>query len=307
MLSLVIPAFNEGQTIDAFYTEVCAVAPKIDAELELCFVDDGSTDATLSKIRALADKDERVHYVALSRNFGKEAALLAGLDFCHGDYVAVMDADLQDPPSLLPQMFERVTDADDPCDCVATRRATRKGEAKLRSALSILFYKIINRFSDTQIMEGARDYRMMTRQMVDAVIADREYNRFSKGIFEWVGFKTEWLSYDNVVRDAGESKWSLWQLFKYALDAVLAYTVAPLYTVSAMGMLLCAVAFVALVVIVVRALVFGDPVSGWPSTMSVMVFLGGFIILALGIIGLYVSKLYLETKRRQIYIVREQR
>lgn len=307
LLSLVVPCYNEEETIDIFYAEVLKYAPDIDAELEFCFVDDGSTDRTLDVLRTLADKDQRVHYVSFSRNFGKEAALLAGLEMATGDFVVTMDVDLQDPPALLPEMWGYLTTGDEPYDCVATRRTSRAGEPVLRSFFARRFYKLINRIGDTEILDGARDYRMMSRAVVDAIIGDREYNRFSKGIFSWVGFRTKWIAYENVERSAGKTSWSFWQLFKYAMEGILAYSTAPLYFSSAIGIFICFLALIALIVIVVRAILFGDPVSGWPSMMSVMTFLGGIILFCLGIIGLYLSKIYLETKKRQIYIVRERR
>lgn len=307
LLSLVVPCYNEEETIDIFFSKVLEYAPRIDAELEFCFVDDGSEDRTLEVLRALADKDPRVHYLSFSRNFGKEAALLAGLEMSRGDFIVTMDVDLQDPPSLLPEMWGYLTTGDEPYDCVATRRTSRAGEPALRSFFARRFYKLINRISDTEILDGARDYRMMSRAVVDAIINDREYNRFSKGIFSWVGFRTKWISYENVERSAGKTSWSFWQLFKYAMEGILAYSTAPLYFSSAIGIVICFLALIALIVIVVRAILFGDPVSGWPSMMSVMTFLGGIILFCLGIIGLYLSKIYLETKKRQIYIVRERR
>lgn len=307
LLSLVVPCYNEEETIDIFFSKVLEYAPRIDAELEFCFVDDGSEDRTLEVLRALADKDPRVHYLSFSRNFGKEAALLAGLEMSRGDFIVTMDVDLQDPPSLLPEMWGYLTTGDEPYDCVATRRTSRAGEPALRSFFARRFYKLINRISDTEILDGARDYRMMSRAVVDAIINDREYNRFSKGIFSWVGFRTKWISYENVERSAGKTSWSFWQLFKYAMEGILAYSTAPLYFSSAIGIVICFLALIALIVIVVRAILFGDPVNGWPSMMSVMTFLGGIILFCLGIIGLYLSKIYLETKKRQIYIVRERR
>ena len=307
LLSLVVPCYNEEETIDIFFSKVLEYAPRIDAELEFCFVDDGSEDRTLEVLRALADKDPRVHYLSFSRNFGKEAALLAGLEMSRGDFIVTMDVDLQDPPSLLPEMWGYLTTGDEPYDCVATRRTSRAGEPALRSFFARRFYKLINRISDTESLDGARDYRMMSRAVVDAIINDREYNRFSKGIFSWVGFRTKWISYENVERSAGKTSWSFWQLFKYAMEGILAYSTAPLYFSSAIGIVICFLALIALIVIVVRAILFGDPVNGWPSMMSVMTFLGGIILFCLGIIGLYLSKIYLETKKRQIYIVRERR
>lgn len=307
LLSLVVPCYNEEETIGIFYDAILSIESEIDANLEFCFVDDGSDDSTRDVLCALSERDSRVHFISFSRNFGKEAALLAGLEMSKGDFVVTMDVDLQDPPSLLPEMWRCVTDNDDPCDCVATRRVTRKGEPVVRSFFARCFYRFINKISDTEIMDGARDYRLMSRVVVNAVIEDREYNRFSKGIFSWVGFKTKWISFENVERSAGTTSWSFWGLFKYAVEGILAYSTIPLYISSAMGIVICLLAVFALIVIVVRALAFGDPVSGWPSLISVMMFLGGIILFCLGIVGLYISKIYLETKKRQIYIVKEQR
>lgn len=304
-LSIVVPCFNEEATIPIFYRTVENIRKQIHADVEYCFVDDGSKDKTLTILRDLSKKSESVHYISFSRNFGKEAALYAGLKMAKGDYVVTMDVDLQDPPALLPKMWNILHESD--YDCVATRRVTRKGEPPIRSFFARLFYKIINELSDTEIVDGARDYRMMTRQMVNAVIQDSEYNRFSKGIFSWVGFHTKWLAYENVERSAGETKWSFWKLFKYSIEGILAYTTIPLYLSSVMGILMCGVSFIALVFIFIRALLYGDSVAGWPSLVCIITLLGGLILLALGIMGLYIAKIYLETKKRQIFIVREER
>lgn len=304
-ISLVVPCYNEEATIQIFYNEVLKYENQIDAELEFCFVDDGSKDRTLMILRDLANKDPRVHYVSFSRNFGKESGLYAGLELTTGNYVATMDVDLQDPPYLLPEMYHIVKTED--YDCVATKRSTRKGEPPVRSWFARRFYHLINRISDTEIVDGARDYRFMSRKMVDAIIADGEYNRFSKGIFSWVGFKTKWLAYENIERSAGETKWSFWKLFKYAIEGILAYTTVPLYLSSILGVIIFFLSIIGIIVIIVKKLAFGDPVQGWASLVCVMLFLGGAILLALGIIGLYVSKIYLETKKRQIYIVKEKK
>lgn len=307
LLSIVVPCFNEEATIPIFFKTVERIREQIQADIEYCFVDDGSKDGTLAILRALRRKSDVVHYISFSRNFGKEAALYAGLQMAKGDYIVTMDVDLQDPPSLLPEMWEILHNPDADYDCVATRRTTRKGEPRIRSFFARLFYKIINDLSDTEIVDGARDYRMMTRQMVDAVIQDSEYNRFSKGIFSWVGFQTKWLAYENVERSAGETKWSFWKLFKYSIEGILAYTTIPLYLSSIMGILMCGLSFIALIFIFIRALLFGNPVAGWPSLVCIITLLGGLILLALGIMGLYVAKIYLETKKRQIFIIREER
>lgn len=257
LLSIVVPCFNEEATIPIFFKTVERIRGQIQADIEYCFVDDGSKDGTLAILRALRQKSDVVHYISFSRNFGKEAALYAGLQMAKGDYIVTMDVDLQDPPSLLPEMWEILHNPDADYDCVATRRTTRKGEPRIRSFFARLFYKIINDLSDTEIVDGARDYRMMTRQMVDAVIQDSEYNRFSKGIFSWVGFQTKWLAFENVERSAGETKWSFWKLFKYSIEGILAYTTIPLYLSSIMGILMCGLSFIALIFIFIRALLFG--------------------------------------------------
>ena len=305
LISLVVPCFNEEDTIFIFYNEVLKVAPQIDADVEFRFVDDGSTDGTLRVLRELSKKDGRVHYVSFSRNFGKESALLAGLESAEGDYVATMDVDLQDPPELLPEMWRGIRDPEAGLDCVATKRKDRKGEPPIRSFFANLFYRLINRISETKIENGARDYRLMSRRFVDAVISDGEYNRFSKGIFSWVGFNVKWLSYDNVERSGGRTKWSFWKLFKYSLEGFLGFSQVPLYLSSVMGLSSCVVALAALIFIVTRAAIFGDRARGWPSMTCIMIFIGGLIMLNLGIIGLYISKIYLETKNRPHYIIRE--
>ena len=307
LLSLVVPCFNEEEALPIFYKTMLGIQEDIKADLEFVFIDDGSTDKTLSLLRDLSSKDARVHYVSFSRNFGKEAGLLAGLEKATGDYVATMDVDLQDPPALLPKMLDILTDDSNEYDCVATRRETRKNEPVIRSFFARRFYQIINYISETEIKDGARDYRMMSRVMVNAIINDREYNRFSKGIFSWVGFNTYWISYDNIERSAGSTKWSFWKLFKYSIEGILAYSNVPLYISAIAGVVMSFVGFIFLILIVLRALIWGDPVAGWPSLASITIFIGGILLLSLGIIGMYVSKMYLETKHRQIYIVREQR
>ena len=277
LISVIVPCWNEEETIPIYYEHMCPVMDAIDADCELIFVDDGSQDATLSE--KLSEKDARCQYLSFSRNFGKEAAIYAGLCKAKGDYVVVMDVDLQDPPELLPKMYEMVKSGI--CDSVATRRSDRTGEPVIRSFLSENFYKFINKISKTQLVYGARDYRIMCRKMVDAVLQMSEYNRFSKGIFSWVGFKTEWLEYENVERSAGETKWSLRQLFKYSLEGILM-----------------------ILFLVIRTLIWGDPVAGWPSMVCVILFMGGIQLLCMGIMGEYLSKTYLESKHRPIYIIR---
>lgn len=303
MISVIIPCFNEQESIPYFYDEITKVSNQMNEyDFEYIFVDDGSKDKTIDKLIELSQKDSRVKYISFSRNFGKESAIFAGLENSKGDYVVIMDADLQDPPALLPEMMNLIKN--EGYDSVATRRVSRKGEPLIRSFFARMFYKIINRISDTEIVDGARDFRLMTRQMVDAILDMKEYNRFSKGIFGWVGFNTKWLEYENVERVAGETKWSFWKLFKYSLEAITAFSILPLQIASVLGVLLSIIAFIMVVFIVIRALIFGDPVSGWPSLMSVIVMIGGIQLLTIGILGNYLAKTYLETKKRPIYIVK---
>ena len=303
-ISIVVPCYNEEASLPLFYREITRVAAEMDyADFEFVFIDDGSEDNTLPTLRRLAAADRRVRFVSFSRNFGKEAGMLAGLEAATGDYVALMDADLQDPPALLPELYKAVTE--EGYDCAATRRTTREGEPPIRSFCARMFYKIINKISDADIVDGARDYRLMRRSMVDAILSLREYNRFSKGIFGWVGFKTKWVPYVNVERVAGETKWSFWKLFRYSLEGIVAFSTVPLALASVLGVLMCLAAFVFVVVVLVKTLAFGDPVGGWPSMMCVILFLGGVQLLCIGILGQYLSKTYLETKRRPVYLVRE--
>ena len=304
LISIIVPCYNEQEALHYFYKEITKVSDQMrDFDFEYLFIDDGSKDDTLTIIKQLADQDDRVKYVSFSRNFGKEAGIFAGLEHAKGDYVAMMDADLQDPPSLLPQMVQIVQQ--EGYDSVATRRVDRKGEPPIRSFFARLFYKIINRISDADIVDGARDYRLMNRKMVNAILDMREYNRFSKGIFGWIGFRTKWLAYENVERVAGETKWSFWKLFKYSLEGITAFSVAPLQIASIFGLLFSFVAFVMVMVVFVKTLVFGDPVSGWPSLACIVMMIGGIQLLCIGILGNYLSKAYLETKKRPIYIERE--
>ena len=302
-ISLVVPCFNEQEVIQIFYAEIQRVKKDFEKiDFEVIFVNDGSCDKTLELIRDLSKNDD-VRYISFSRNFGKEAAMYAGLEVSTGDYVAIMDADLQDPPVLLKEMYEILESGE--YDSVATRRVTRKGEPVIRSFFARLYYKIINKISKTEIVDGARDFRLMTRQMVNAVLEVKEYNRFSKGIFSWVGFRTKWLEYENVERAAGETKWSFWKLFLYSLDSIVAFSTVPLSIASVMGILFCFVAFLMIIFVIVRTLIYGDPTSGWPSMVCIMFFIGGVQLLCIGIIGQYLSKAYLEIKRRPIYIVAE--
>ena len=303
-LSIVVPCYNEEAALPLFYQEVCRVAGEMaPVEFEFLFVDDGSRDGTLPLLRQLAARDARVRFLSFSRNFGKEAGMLAGLQHAKGDFVALMDADLQDPPALLPELYRAVTE--EGYDCAATCRTTRQGEPPIRSFFAKLFYKIINRISDADIVDGARDYRRMRRSVVDAILSLGEYNRFSKGIFGWVGFRTKWVPYENVERAAGETKWSFWKLLLYSLEGIVAFSTAPLAIASVLGALLCFGSAVAIVVVVCKTLLFGDPVGGWPSMMCVLLFFSGVQLFCTGILGQYLAKTYLETKRRPVYLVRE--
>lgn len=302
--SVVVPCYNEEETIPIFYKEIQKYIVNIpQLEFEFIFVDDGSKDASLQEMKALAAKDKRVKYISFSRNFGKEAGLFAGLEATTGDYIVTMDVDLQDSPYLLEKMYQAV--AEEGYDCAATRRTNRKGEARIRSWFAKKFYQIINKISNADIVDGARDYRFMTRQMVDSILSMREYNRFTKGIFGWIGFKTKWIPFENVERSAGTTKWSFWKLTLYALEGIIAFSTTPLWISSLLGIFCCFVSLLALAFIIIRALMYGDPVAGWPSMISVIIFIGGLQLFCMGILGMYVSKLYLEAKRRPIYITRE--
>ena len=303
-VTLIVPCYNEEEALPIFYDAVCEVASGMaDYEWTLLFVNDGSKDGTLAVMRELASRDPRVQYLSFSRNFGKEAAMYAGFCNAKGDYVAVMDADMQDPPSLLPRMLE-ILEAGE-YDSVATRRITREGEPPIRSFFARMFYRIINRISDADVVDGARDFRLMRREMVEAIVAMCEYNRFSKGIFGWIGFKTYWLPYKNVERVAGETKWSFWRLFKYSLDGIVNFSQAPLSIASIFGLFLTFFAFFMVVFVFVRRLIFGDPVAGWASTVCIILFIGGVQLLCMGIMGQYLAKTYLEVKKRPHYIIAE--
>ena len=302
-ISLVVPCYNEEAVIELFYKEICKIKKDFkETEFEIIFVNDGSSDKTLELMRGLASNKD-VRYISFSRNFGKEAAMYAGLEATSGDYVAIMDADLQDPPALLHEMYEILESGE--YDSVATRRVSRKGEPVIRSFFARLYYKLINKISKTEIVDGARDYRLMTRQMVNSVLSLKEYNRFSKGIFSWVGFRTKWLEYENIERAAGETKWSFFKLFLYSLESIVAFSTVPLSIASVMGILFCFVAFIMIIFIIVKTLIFGDPTGGWPSMVCIMLFIGGIQLLCIGINGQYLSKTYLEVKHRPIYIVQE--
>ena len=302
-LSIVVPCYNEEDALPLFYEEATEALEGMGCTYELLLVDDGSKDGTLEAMRGLAAADPHVCYVSFSRNFGKEAALYAGLENARGDYVATMDADLQDPPSLLPEMLKILQTGG--YDCVATRRENRVGEPPVRSWFSRLFYKIMNRISDIEFVDGARDFRMMKREMVDAIVSMREANRFSKGIYSWVGFKTYWISYENVERAAGKTKWSFWKLFRYAVEGIVDFSQVPLDIASWGGLLITAVAFVMVIFVIVRKLIFDDPVQGWASTICVIMFIGGVATFCIGMLGQYVSRIYTETKQRPHYIVAE--
>ena len=308
LLTVVVPCYNEEEAIPFFYEEMLKTIEVFNkdfpsVEFEMLFIDDGSKDKTLKVLREYNEKDKRVRYVSFSRNFGKEAGIYAGLDNAKGDYVVIMDADLQDPPSLLPEMFKAVTE--EGFDSAATRRVTRKGEPVIRSFFARMFYKLMARISKTEIVDGARDYRIMTRQMVDAILSMGEYNRFTKGIYGWVGFETKWFEYENVERVAGETKWSFWKLFMYSIEGVIGSSTAPLVISSFFGILCMLLAFVMIVFIIIRKLIYGDPTSGWPSLVCIIMLIGGMQLSCIGIVGEYLAKTYLETKHRPIYIAKE--
>lgn len=307
-LSIIVPCYNEEEVLPLFYAEITRVMDEMKrtyAELtfELLFIDDGSRDKTLTQLRELATKDQRVRYISFSRNFGKEAGMFAGLENAAGDFVVVMDADLQHPPSFLPEMYSYVRDGE--YDCATTRRVSRKGESKVRSWFARKFYRIMNKISQTEIVDGAQDFRFMSRQMVDAILSMREYNRFSKGIFSWVGFKTKYIEYENVERAAGTTAWSFWSLFRYSLEGIFAFSTAPLAIASVLGLVSCVIAFLMMIWIIVKTLAFGEAVAGFPSIMCAIFLLGGLQLFCIGVLGQYLSKTYLETKQRPIYIVRE--
>lgn len=303
-VTLIVPCYNEEESLPIFYRAVCEVMESLpDYSFTLLLVNDGSRDGTLALMRELSAADARVQYLSFSRNFGKEAAMYAGFCNAKTDYVAVMDADMQDPPSLLPQMLAILEEGE--YDSVATRRVTREGEPPIRSLFARAFYRLINRISDADVVDGARDFRLMKREMVEAIVAMCEYNRFSKGIFGWIGFKTKWLPYKNVERAAGETKWSFWGLFKYSIDGIVNFSQAPLSIASMAGLVFTLIAFLMILFIVVRKLIFGDPVAGWASTICIILFIGGVQLLCMGIIGQYLAKTYMEVKRRPHYIIAE--
>ena len=303
-ISIVVPCYNEEKSLPYFYKEIDKVIKKMKPLVfELLFVDDGSNDRTLEVLKDLSKEDKRVKYLSFSRNFGKESAIYAGLENSTGDYVTLMDADLQDPPELLSKMYNCIKK--EGYDSVGTRRVNRIGEPPIRSFFARCFYKIINKISKTEMVDGARDYRLMTRQMVDSIISMKEYNRYSKGLFSFVGFNTKWLEYENVERVAGETKWSFWKLLRYAFDGIIAFSTTPLWISTFIGILFCIISFIAIIAIIIKTLCFGDPVGGWPSMVCIIFMVSGIQLFCIGIIGAYLSKTYLETKNRPIYIIKE--
>lgn len=308
LVSVVVPCYNEEKVLPVFYKEITKVTDKMSAdypelEFEYLFINDGSKDKTLEVFRSLADMDKRVRYISFSRNFGKESGMYAGLKNAKGDYVVVMDADLQHPPEFLPDMYRYVKDGE--YDCATTRRVNRKGESKIRSWFAMKFYKIMNKISDTEIVDGAQDFRFMTRQMVDSILEMSEYNRFSKGIFSWVGFNVKYLPYENVERTIGETSWSFWGLFKYSLEGIMAFSTAPLAISSLLGIISCIISFILIIITVIKTLVFKEEVKGFPTIICSVFMLSGLQLFCTGILGQYLSKTYLETKHRPIYIAKE--
>lgn len=302
-VSLIVPCFNEQEALPIFYKEATTVAKKMNYEYELLFINDGSKDNTLTVLKELASEDPNVKYISFSRNFGKEAAMYAGFCNVDGDYVAVMDADMQDPPSLLPEMLKILETGE--YDSIATRRVSREGEPPIRSWFARRFYALINKISDADIVDGARDFRLMRRDMVEAIVEMGEMNRFSKGIFGWIGFKTYWMPFKNVERVAGETKWNFWKLFKYAVDGIINFSEVPLSIASWIGMGMTLISFIMMLVVIIKRVIFGDPVAGWASTMCVIVFIGGVQLFCMGIMGQYIAKTYIETKHRPHYIIAE--
>ena len=304
ILSIIVPCYNEEPALPFFYQEIDKVSKELkELHFEFIFINDGSKDKTLEVLKEYHQKDKRVKYISFSRNFGKEAAMYAGLEHAKGDYVTIMDADLQDPPSLLKEMYRLAEE--EGYECIGTRRVTRKGEPPIRSFCARMFYKIINRLSKVEMVDGARDYRFMSRKMVNAILELKEYNRYSKGLFSFVGFKTKWLEYENINRVAGETTWSFWKLFVYALDGITAFSTVPLVLSAVLGFIFCLISFIMIIAIVIKTLVYGDPVNGWPSMVCIIFLCSGVQLFCMGIIGQYLSKTYLETKKRPIYIVGE--
>ena len=298
-LDIVVPCYNEEEMLPIFYRELSNNLKNIN--WNVIFINDGSNDNTLEVIKKLKNSYGNVKYISFSRNFGKESAIYAGLDYSTGDYIVLMDADLQDPPSLIPEMLKYISKY----DIVGTRRVTRKGEPQIRSFFARLFYKIANKITKIELVDGARDFRLMKREVVNAILDLKEYNRFSKGIFQWVGFETKWLEYENIERQKGETSWSFWELFKYSIEGIVSFTTAPLHIATIIGIFFSIIAFLSIIVIVIKTLLFGDPVEGWPSTVSIILFLSGIQLFAAGIIGEYLAKIYLESKKRPLYIIKE--
>lgn len=306
LLSVIVPCYNEEENVPYFYGELFKQEENLktyQVKIELIYIDDGSTDRTAEEVKKLHERDGRVHLVSFSRNFGKEAGIYAGLQKAQGDYVVMMDADLQDPPALLPDMLSYIEQG---FDSVATRRVSRKGEPPIRSFFARMFYRLMGRISRTEIVDGARDYRLMTRQVVDAILSMGEYNRFTKGIFGWVGYRTKWLEYENIERIKGETKWSFWKLLIYSLDGIMAFSTLPLAIASVLGILFCLLAFLLIIFIICRTLIYGDPVSGWPSMICIISLVGGVQLFCLGIVGQYMAKMYMEVKKRPIYLIKEE-
>lgn len=304
MISIIVPCYNEEESIPIFYKEINKIIKKMkNVDFELIFINDGSKDRTLEILRNLAKKDKKVRYISFSRNFGKEAGILAGLKASVGDFVAMMDVDLQDPPYLLIEMYEELQNKE--YDCVATRSVSRNGYSFFRKLFTKWYYKIINKISKTTIVDGARDFRLMTRQMVDAILSMEEYNRYSKGIFSWVGFNTKWITFENTERVAGTTKWNFWKLFAYSIESIVGFSTMPLLISSIVGVLFCLISFIMIIVIIIKTISFGDPVAGWPSLVCIIFFVSGIQLFCLGIMGQYLAKTYLETKKRPIYIVKE--
>ncbi len=306
-ISILVPCYNEEEALPFFLREIRKTADSMSSANELCFefifINDGSRDRTLEILRQASKEDSRTHYISFSRNFGKESAIYAGLEYASGDYVAIMDADLQHPPDMLQEMYDNVKEGT--ADIVAARRVTRKGEPPIRSFFARVFYKLINKISDVEFVDGATDFRMLNRNAIDAIVDMKEYNRFSKGIFGWVGFRTKWIPYENVERVAGETKWSFWKLLLYSFEGIIGFSTMPLSIASIMGILFFVIAFIGLIAIVFKTIIFGEPVAGFPTLACLLLMIGGSIQLSLGIMGKYLAKTYLETKRRPIYIVAE--
>ena len=302
-ISVIVPCYNEEESIPLFYKEIKEITKKMKAKFEIIFINDGSSDNTLNIIRTLAKKDKMVRYISFSRNFGKEAGILAGLEASCGKYVCMMDVDLQDPPHLLIEMYDEIKKGE--YDCIATRSVSRNGYSFLRKTLTKLYSKIINKLSKTPIVDGARDFRLMTRQMVDAILSLKEYNRYSKGIFSWVGFNTKWITFENTERIAGTTKWNFLKLFAYSIESIVGFSTMPLLISSIAGILFCLIAFIMVIIIIIKTLMFGDPVAGWPSLVCIIFLVSGVQLFCLGILGEYLAKTYLETKNRPVYIIKE--